>query len=187
MNNSRQTLGSKEQSWYYLTFYKRILFYSFWLCLMHCFQALSWENPAVPIKQLSSKCLCADLGKCNFRDRKLAEGANLPQNVTDPHSWRHGDNSHRDTILTLLQIQTEVGKISHFSALQSETRHYAAFLFACIVTESWGIAGDNTSSCQEYSVSVLYWFFFIRSLLWFITEYNFQPTRLDLDSLQVRL
>lgn len=155
---------------------------------MHYFQALSWEKPAMPVEQLSSKRLCADLDKRNFRDMKLAEGENLPQNVTDPHSWRHGDNSHTDTILTLLQIKKVVGKISHFSALQSEVLHYAAFLFVFVVTKSGGIAWDNTFLCKEYCVSMLYWFFFYpKSPAFYHWEYNFQPTRHDWDSLQVRL
>lgn len=41
----------------------------------------------------------------------------------------------------------------------SEILHYAALLFVFIVTKSWGIAGDNTLSCKECSVSVLYWLF----------------------------
>lgn len=57
---------------------------------------------AMPVEQLSSKSLCAETGKHNFKDANLAEGGRLSQNVTDPHSRRRTDNtySYRSDILT---------------------------------------------------------------------------------------
>lgn len=130
--------------------------------VMYCFQALFWGKPAPLVEQLSSKCLCADLGKHNLETLSylkeqicLKMWAILTVEAIEITCMQ----MLFQYILQIFQIKREVGEISHFSALLSEILHYASFLFVFTVTKSGGIAGDNTLSCKECRISVLYWLF----------------------------